>query len=158
MILVIGYGNTLCGDDGVGPYVVDWLACEEPREDVECLAAYQLMPELAEPISHADVVIFVDAAHGGTPGEIAWHELTPVASPYEDGPGAFTHHVKAAILLGGARLLYGKCPTAYLYTIAGKNFNLGDAFSTDVESALPSLLTQLKARIAQCMNSASLKQ
>ena len=35
MILVIGYGNPLCGDDGIGPFVVERLATEELRSDVE---------------------------------------------------------------------------------------------------------------------------
>ena len=161
MILVIGYGNPLCGDDGIGPYAVEQLelgADAEARGDVECLTFRQLTPELAEPISRADTVIFVDAAAGGAPGYITCRELMPLARPPITAPGAFTHHVKVAVLLENARLLYGKYPPAYLYTVSGENFNLGDSFSSEVEAALPSLLDQLKARIAQCMNSASLKQ
>lgn len=158
MILIIGYGNPLCGDDGVGPYAIKQLALAEAemqsRIDTEYLTLRQLTPELAEPISRADSVIFVDAADGGTPGEINCHELTPFT---ETAFGAFTHHVDAAVLLESARFLYGRYPAAYLHTVTGENFRLGDSFSPAVESAMPGLLNQLKARITQCMNSASPK-
>jgi len=149
MILVIGYGNPLCGDDGIGPYVVERLADDESPADVEYLTLRQLTPELAEPVSQADTVIFVDAADGGTTGEITCHKLTLSAEPSETAPGAFTHHVNAAALLEIARLLYGRHPVAYLFKVAGENFELGDSFSSGVESALPLLLDQLKAKITR---------
>ena len=158
MILVIGYGNPLCGDDGIGPYVVEKLidAQTQPRAAMEYLTLRQLTPELAETISRADTVIFVDAADDEEiPGSITCRELTPSAAP---SSGAFTHHTHAAALLESARFLYDGQPAAYLYTIVGENFGLGDAFSSAVETALPSLLTQLKARIDLCTNLASLKQ
>ena len=150
MILVIGYGNPLCGDDGIGPCAVERLADEESPAEAEYLTLRQLTPELAEPISRADTVIFVDAADGGAPGNITCHKLTLPAEPSQTAPGAFTHHVDAAALLESARLLYGKYPVAYLFTVAGENFELGDSFSSGVESALPLLLDQLKAKIGNC--------
>lgn len=160
MILVIGYGNSLCGDDGIGPCAVEHMALgnDEVHLAVEYLSLRQLTPELAEPISRAQAVIFVDAAMGGTVGEIHCTELLSPAESFQITQGAFTHHVSAGLLLESARLLYGNCPAAYLYTINGENFNLGDSFSAKVEAALPSLAEQLKARILGCMNLASQKQ
>jgi hydrogenase maturation protease len=159
MILVIGYGNPLCGDDGIGPYIVKQLALAEAetqsRANTEYMSLRQLTPELAEQISSADSVIFVDAAGAGRPGEITCQELTPSA---EAAPGAFTHHVNVAALLESANFLYGRHPAAYLYTLTGENFELGHSFSPVVEAALPSLLDQLKVRIAQCTNLVSLRQ
>ncbi len=148
MILLLGYGNLLCGDDGIGPYVVERLAeaDAEPRGEIEYLSVRQLTPELVEPISRAQTAIFIDATCAGTPGEIVCRVLEPSTTPCA---GAFTHHFDAARLLESAECLYGKHPDAWLYTIAGESFKLGDSFSSVVESALPSLLDQLKARIAQ---------
>ena len=60
-LLVIGYGNELRGDDGVGPRVAravsDWRL-----PGVTALAVHQLAPELAEPLSLSDAAVFVDAA------------------------------------------------------------------------------------------------
>jgi hydrogenase maturation protease len=154
MILTIGYGNSLYGDDGVGPYAVEQLAKADAElpDNTEFLVMRQLTPELVELISRADAVIFVDAADGEIPAGITCRELTVEDMPSDQNPGVFTHHVEPAALLQGARFLYGRHPRAYLYTVKGETFKLGDSFSPQVESALPSLLDQLKARIAQCMN------
>lgn len=148
MILIIGYGNTLCGDDGLGPYAVEQLQDAESLPGVEYLTMHQLAPELAEDISHAETVIFVDAVDGGTvPGAIDCQEITLPVEPSPAAPGAFTHHVNATILLENARFLYGARPKAWLYTVAGENFGLGDSFSPAVEAAIPTLVAQLKEKL-----------
>ena len=59
--LVIGYGNTLRGDDGVGPHVAEAIGAMRLPE-VHTIVCQQLSPEHAAPISLAETVIFVDAA------------------------------------------------------------------------------------------------
>jgi len=146
MILIIGYGNSFCGDDGIGPCAAELLA-ERELPGVQSIATHQLTPELAAVISLADTVIFIDAAYGPTPGEIICREPPPAVS------SAFSHHVSAVTLLDSAEVLYGRRPqTAYMYTITGGKFGLGDPFSREVASALPDLLSQLKVRIDQCMS------
>ena len=60
-LLVIGYGNTLRGDDGVGPRAAEAIATLA-LPGVRALVCPLLTPELAEAVSQAGVVIFVDAA------------------------------------------------------------------------------------------------
>jgi hydrogenase maturation protease len=162
MILAIGYGNPLCGDDGIGPYAIGRLADSgtEPEfhGSIECLSLHQLTPELAEPISRAQAVVFIDAACGNTPGGITCYKLARPSNPAGATPGAFTHNVNPESLLKNAESLYGRRPVAYLYTVSGENFNLGDSFSPAVEAALPRLLERLKARIVRCMNLVSLNR
>ncbi|MEP7287833.1 MAG: hydrogenase maturation protease [Chloroflexota bacterium] len=164
MILVIGYGNSLCGDDGIGPYVVEWLAANgatlengatvEHVEAVEYLVLRQLTPELIESISFAQTVIFIDAALGNRPGEFFLRELSPAIPYNKEAPGAFSHFASPINLLETAESLYGRRPIAYLYSITGLNFDLGSSFSAPVEAALPQLLGKLKSRIALCTSSA----
>src|ERR1044072_3449496 len=59
--LVIGYGNELRGDDGVGPRVARAVQ-QLSLPHVRVLVQHQLTPELAEDISRARAVVFVDAA------------------------------------------------------------------------------------------------
>ena len=56
-VLVIGYGNELRCDDGIGQRVVKELHLSK----VKSLAVHQLTPELAETLANADLAIFVDA-------------------------------------------------------------------------------------------------
>lgn len=145
MILVIGYGNFLCGDDALGPRVAEILA-DEDIPGVQCIAAHQLTPELVTPISEAEVVLFVDAAIGTVPGEITCTEPPRVIS------SSFSHHVDPLTLLDSASALYGKRPEAYLYSVTGKDFELGVSFSPEVTAALPDLLSMIKMRIIRCTN------
>jgi hypothetical protein len=48
--------------------------------------------------------------------------------------------------------VYGKCPAASLYSVTGRNFELGDSLSAEVDQALTTLIGQIRARIAQCTN------
>jgi hydrogenase maturation protease len=150
MILVIGYGNSFCGDDCIGPCAAELLA-EQEIPNLQCIAVHQLTPELVASISLADVVLFVDAAYGTTPGEIVCRKPPPAVS------NSLSHHVDPMALLDAACILYGRRPVAYLYSITGQNFEFGQPFSSAVAAALPQLLHEMKERIAQCTNLASQK-
>src|SRR5271166_6728975 len=74
--LIIGYGNPLRGDDGLGWQVASELAkCVDAL--ISVLAVQQLTPELAEPVSDADLVIFVDACCDGEPGSWRCESIRP---------------------------------------------------------------------------------
>ena len=60
-VLVIGYGNDLRCDDGIGQKVAKELNLNSSFTNLKSLAVSQLTPELAETIVKADIVIFVDA-------------------------------------------------------------------------------------------------
>jgi hydrogenase maturation protease len=144
-VLVIGYGNTLAGDDGVGCLVADTLACRPWRDGVQIVTAYQLYPEMAEQISTVERLIFVDARVDGVPGDI--HEEA-VVSPTADSQ-AFTHHLTPSQLLWMAQTLYGRSPeSARLVTITGQNFDLGVGLSPLIAERLPDLLARVKALMA----------
>jgi hydrogenase maturation protease len=113
--LVIGYGNSLRGDDGAGPFVARQLGAG-------ALACHQLTPELAEPISRAQQVIFVDA-HAGVPaGQIAIQRVQPRAS-------AALHRFDPETLLFWSQQLYGRAPEALLIGIGAESFDLGESLS-----------------------------
>ncbi len=59
-ILVMGYGNMLRSDDGVGQQVARAVAKWE-IPNVDAIAVHQLTPELAERLTKTDIAIFVDA-------------------------------------------------------------------------------------------------
>ena len=60
--LVIGYGNELRQDDGVGPRAALLMA----RLGLQAMAVHQLTPELVERISQVEQVVFVDAGMDAT--------------------------------------------------------------------------------------------
>jgi hydrogenase maturation protease len=137
-MLIIGYGNRLRSDDGVGFRAAELLRERGANSGVEILAVPQLTPELTEPVSRAQQVIFIDAAADGPPGEIRRRTLAPSA------PGArFTHQMTPEALLAGAAALYGASPSGVLYSIAGESFAYGEQLTPAVERALAELVEKL---------------
>ena len=65
--LILGIGNVLMGDEGVGVYVVRALGKESLPENVECLDGGTGGFTLLEPLENADRIILVDAANDGNP-------------------------------------------------------------------------------------------
>lgn len=58
--LVVGIGNTLRGDDGVGPFVIDLLRAARAGW-LELRTVLGVLPELAVELPRHDTVVFVDA-------------------------------------------------------------------------------------------------
>jgi hydrogenase maturation protease len=123
-ILVVGYGNELRGDDGVGPHVAREI---ERRElpGVRTLVLHQLTPELAAEIAEADGVIFVDAQQVETENEIAVSELRPA-----EAPSVMSHACNPQCLLAMAQLLYERAPAAWLVAVPGHSFEIGSGISS----------------------------
>ena len=124
-VLVLGYGNPLRGDDGVG-----WVAAERLQGAAGITAAplHQLLPEHADLIQTAAHVIFVDATVVGEPGAVRVQALAP--APY--GLAA-SHQMSPGLLLAMARTLYGCCPPAHLITITGQDFGYAETLSPPVQ-------------------------
>ncbi|MBX3000369.1 MAG: hydrogenase maturation protease [Caldilineaceae bacterium] len=137
--LVLGYGNPLRGDDGVG-WQAAILVAKALEGQVDVLARHQLTPELAETLSEVDRVIFIDAACEGTPGQVC---CRPLACQWSEGQ-SFTHHVAPADLLATAGALYGHAPAGYLITVNGDSFGYTEALSSVVTDALPEVLEQVR--------------
>lgn len=71
-ILVLGIGNTLLSDEGVGVHVVRSLQTMGLPEEVELLDGGTLSFTLAGPIEEAEALVVVDAAQlNSAPGTVA---------------------------------------------------------------------------------------
>ena len=138
-VLIVGYGNPLRGDDALG-----WRAAERLRErvhdpEVEILTLHQLTPELMDPVSRAERVVFIDACIGATPGEIRERAVVPGPS----SAAAFTHHATPEALLAGARALYGRAAEAWMVSVTGADF----ALSAELSSAVGARLEEVVAAV-----------
>jgi hydrogenase maturation protease len=121
-LLVIGYGNTLRSDDGLGPRVADAVS-GLGLPGVHALSCGLLTPELADPVSKARCVVFVDAAVDA-PGEV---QLRPLSAA--ESPQILAHASDPRTLLALARDVFGNAPKAWLLTIPAENLAIGEALS-----------------------------
>jgi hydrogenase maturation protease len=127
IFLVIGYGNLLRGDDGVGPRVAE--AVEMLHLPGVCtLIRQQLSPEDAEPISRAKTVVFVDAAVDA-PHEVQLRELVP-----GDTTQLMAHAADPRTMLALARDVFGHAPRAWLLTIPAFDLGFGEILSPTAQS------------------------
>jgi hydrogenase maturation protease len=148
-VLIIAYGNPLRCDDGVA-----WRAAEELSrlnlpQDVDMVTCHQLTPELAHPVSQASVVVFIDAARNGTPGEIT--STTPQPQPRSS---IFTHEFSPAVLLRVAQELYGKCPPASVVSMCGQCFDHGESLSAIVTHSLPGMVARIQHMVERSTGTA----
>lgn len=152
-VLVIGYGNPLRGDDGVGWHAAQQCAAALPPSLVNVMACHQLTPELAEPVSQAGLVIFLDADVQGPPGQLSCRSIA--AQPSE--AGVFSHHLTPQALLACAQALYGGSPAAMVLSISGAFFGYSECLSPVVSAALPELMQYVRALVAAVERGESLE-
>jgi len=140
-VLIIGCGNPLRGDDGLA-----WQALAQLKRwpglettDIEMISCHQLTPELAEPISAADRVIFIDARVGETPGRVDLHRVESSAPTRS----SLSHHLDPPALLDFAGGLYGRRPEAFAASVGVESLGYGEELSGSVRASLDFLLRRV---------------
>jgi hydrogenase maturation protease len=154
---VIGYGNTLRRDDGVGWHAARRLAGDPRLARARVVAEHQLAPELAYDMSTAGLVILVDASTATPAGTISVRQLASPGAPGEDpaaagsraGPGATSHHVTPEVLLALARELYGTAPEAVTVSIGVADIGPGEGLSPLVAAAVPVVADTVARLVAE---------
>lgn len=134
-VLVLGYGNPLRSDDGIGWHAAELLAetLSDSSADIRTLS--QLTPELALPISEASMVIFIDANREGRPGELSCAQVIPQLVPLR-----FSHELSPEAVLALSKYMYGISPPAFMVSLGGDCFNLGEELSPIAAAQLPRLI------------------
>lgn len=124
-ILVIGIGNPLRSDDGVGPYVADLIEAK----GINCVKVWvtqQLHVEDLEEILEFDRIILVDASSVGAP--LDFHQVKSI----EGQPLSSSHHLSAETFVNLAHTIYHKDLHMQLCSIRGHCFEAGDKISSQV--------------------------
>ena len=147
--LVVGYGNTLRRDDGLGIRAAEALLSSPLPPGVTVLTCQQLLPELAATLAKFDQVIFMDASAPGFLSRRAGAIQSLFVHPHDTQPAGITHFFGPTALLALAHTLYGRAPAARLFTMQADNFDLSEELSPVVAAALPDLLAQVRACFAE---------
>ncbi|MDJ0737601.1 MAG: hydrogenase maturation protease [Nostocaceae cyanobacterium] len=136
--LVIGYGNTLRSDDGVGQIVATKVE-EWGLGNITSLAVHQLTPELAELLARVQMVIFVDVyiADGGENQGLQVYRLEV------DGNSQMGHTANPRSLLGLTEKVYRVVPESWWIVIPGVNFEFGEQLSDVAESGVSVALSEI---------------
>jgi hydrogenase maturation protease len=141
--LVIGYGNPLRADDGVGWRVAHLLAGALPGGTARILTVHQLTPEMAAAVSGAKLLILVDASALGKPGTWRCREIMPRAVSRID-PG---HSFDARALLAYSQAIYHATPRTLLVSITGESFAFQDSLTPTVEMTLIDVVNRIRREL-----------
>jgi hydrogenase maturation protease len=125
-LLVIGYGNELRGDDGVGPRVAATVGGWN-LDGVRAIVCPLLTPELADAISQARLAIFVDAAMD-PPHEVRLRKLEP-----NESSQIIAHAADPRTILALARDVFGHAPQAWWLTIPASKLDFGPRLSPETQ-------------------------
>lgn len=139
-VLVIGYGNSLAGDDALGFNIVSIISGEIGSKGIDVKYVHQLMPEHAAEVAEYDMVIFIDAETGGKPGTMHVREIKK-CHLHDTSAAAHEYTLDSILLL--SEKLYSALPKVYLITVTGSNFDLGEKLSREVAARVPDVLKEI---------------
>ena len=138
--LLIGIGNPLRGDDGVGALLVEELAEELGGWSTPCAelrVVHQLTPELACPVAGAQRVLFLDACVSVRTVAPWLESLQPEAFAGIGATGLDPHQLQPAPLLALAHTLYGWRGAGALLRMPAVAFPHGTGLSASLLEAMP---------------------
>ena len=136
-LLVIGYGNSLRRDDGVGPRVAEAVETFG-LPGVHTLVCQLLSPELADPIARARRVIFVDAAVDERDG-VKFRQLVPGETSQ-----LMAHAADPRTMLALARDVFGRTPEAWWLTIPAIHLGFGTDLSHEADSGIHTAVAEIQ--------------
>jgi hydrogenase maturation protease len=145
-VLVLGVGNILMGDEGVGVEIVNRLADLPLPAGTSCLDGGTGSLQLLDPMLEADRVVLIDATADGEPvGTL--RRLRPKFS--KDYPRRITAHDIGLKDLIDAFYLMGKEPDVTLFTISTEfPQEIGVGLSPALRESLPSIVREIHEAIA----------
>ncbi len=156
LIRIIGLGNVLAGDDGVGILAARRLKARLGKQQadlvevqVEVIEAELVGLEVLDLMEGADVVMLVDAARSGhPPGTL--HRLEVSDGPI--GKTLFphsTHALNAVDALELGRTLGTLPPRVIVFGIEAGTLRAGEALSPEVARALEEVVERLAREVEQ---------
>ena len=141
-VLVIGYGNSLRGDDAAGQIIVEKIESLKIK-NVDTLALQQLTPDIAEIISRYQIVFFVDASDDKLVNEVQVLDIK-----HSDNAPRIEHAMTPEDLLRLTHELYAATPTPKCIIIPAQNFEFSEVLSplteSFIEPAIKIIIEQIK--------------
>ena len=148
-LAIVGVGNSIMGDDGVGPKLIERLE-DSPvgsAADVRLTDAGTTGFLALEAMSGAERAVVIDAVRTGeTPGTI--HEYRCVDGTFEtDIPEMTMHDVSFTEAMVAGRDVYDLPDTIRILGVEPADVSIGDELSEAVEEAATELVGMLTGRI-----------
>jgi hydrogenase maturation protease len=146
-ILVLGVGNLLMGDEGVGIHILRQLEHELPVKGVRLLDGGTGGVNLLAELDGADDIVMIDATRDGRPAGTITFLQPGFVGELPRGLGAHDFGLKD---LFAAAALLGALPRIHLYTIAVEEVRpMCTELSPAVAAAVPEVVHTVRALAAR---------
>ncbi len=152
-LLILGIGNVLMGDEGIGAFVAQFLEKQTLPPQVKVLDGGTGGFHLLEAFQNADWVIMIDATINGRPVG-SWQKLEPkYASDYP--PTLTAHDIGLKDLLDAAQIL-GKVPKVILYAVSIASFNaVKFGLTPEIEALIPQISQEIMKDVQRILKDQS---
>jgi hydrogenase maturation protease len=140
--LVIGYGNTMRSDDGVGVWIANKIGSLN-FPDIEVRTFHQLGMELVPDLISYDRVIFAD---GAVEGEPTAHRT---CVPSDSSASTSEHNITPEYLQRLALDVFGLSLDVHLFTARGDSFEFGFDISPAAQRRADDVIIQIISLLRQ---------
>lgn len=149
--LVLGIGNTLLGDEGIGVHAVRYLARHDALpEPVTYVDGGTLSFTLAGPVGEARHLVVIDAAElGAVAGTVAVFEDADMERYLRRTRGRSVHEVSLLDLLSVMSLTDALPQRLALVGVQPQGVDWADGLSAPLAGALPEIARQTRALLAR---------
>ena len=147
--LILGLGNPLRGDDGVGPRIVEELSGRQLPQGVQVLDGGNGGLDLLRVLEGWRRVVVVDAAEvGQDPGEFV--RFTPEEVRLAEAPNSLSlHNAGLGEALALAEALEQRMPEIVIFGVQPERVGWGGELSSAVEAALPALADAILEEVSR---------
>lgn len=138
--IVVGIGNLLLQDDGVGVHVIRALEKHPLPSDVELLDGGTAGCDLLPFLTGAEKIIVVDAVQGGGPPG-AVYRLTPEDCGVPQADDAISlHDLGILVVLHDLKLLEGRSVPVVIIGVEPGKIDVGMELTPEVKARIPQIL------------------
>jgi len=150
-LCVIGVGNTLVGDDGIGVEIVQRLRSRfQDDSRVELVDGGVGGIDLVFPLQEVKIGCIIDAADfGGTPGELRMSVADKTTAIASHGLGLHGIGLPEVLVL---LRQYGKAPHVYLGLVQVFSAKPGEGLSAPLRDRLPGLVDEVASFIHRLLD------
>ena len=151
-VLIMGVGNTLMQDDGVGVHVTESLKAQHAAPESRILDGGTIGLSLLPEIEDADAVIIIDASEiGERPGTLRIFRNSEIDQQLS-GKKRTVHEVALADLFAAASIR-GRCPAERaLIAIQPESTDLGLLPTPAVQAAIPGACDAIESMTRRWLN------
>ncbi len=146
--LILGVGNTLLGDEGVGVHVIEMMKKMEPLDNTELIDGGTALIELLHLLSNREKVIVIDAVKcGNEPGAV--YRFTPRDVAILKQNQISVHQVGILEALSMAELAGWRPHEVVIFGIEPKRVDWGLELSPEVASIVPEVIKLIMNELSE---------